>query len=81
MLKINKERIGIIVRTGSDKTGTLKVENRYRHPIYRKIITHSKNYLVHDPLNKINIGDLVLVEEITRPISKKKRWRVKKIYK
>jgi small subunit ribosomal protein S17 len=73
-----KEKIGIVISNKMEKTVVVKVENRYIHPIYQKTIVKTKKYLAHDELGECNIGDQVLVEE-TRPLSKRKRWKLSKI--
>ena len=73
-----KEKIGIVISTKMQKTVVIKVENRYSHPIYSKIVIKTKKYLVHDEMGECNIGDQVLVHEC-RPLSKKKRWKLAKI--
>ena len=73
-----KEKIGIVVSDKMQKTAVVKIESRFSHPIYSKIIIKTKKYLVHDELNECNIGDQVLIRE-SRPLSKKKRWRLTKI--
>ena len=73
-----KEKIGIVVNNKMQKTVVIKVESRYTHPIYLKTLVKTKKYLVHDELNVCDIGDQILVEE-TRPLSKKKRWKLIKI--
>jgi small subunit ribosomal protein S17 len=73
-----KERIGIVVSNKMEKTIVVKIENRYPHPIYSKILVKTKKYLAHDELSECNIGDQVLVEEC-RPLSKRKRWKLVKI--
>jgi small subunit ribosomal protein S17 len=70
-----KQQIGIVVSNKMQKTIVVKVENRYSHPIYSKIVIQTKKYLAHDALDECNIGDQVLVEEC-RPLSKKKRWKL-----
>jgi small subunit ribosomal protein S17 len=70
-----KQQIGIVISDKMQKTVVIKVENRYPHPIYSKTLIKTKKYLVHDELEKCNIGDQVLVEEC-RPLSKRKRWKL-----
>ena len=73
-----KEIFGIVISNTMDKTVVIKVMNTYAHSIYSKIITKTKNYLVHDEKQECNIGDRILVKEC-RPLSKKKRWVLVKI--
>nr|YP_009028959.1 ribosomal protein S17 [Coscinodiscus radiatus]AGH28503.1 ribosomal protein S17 [Coscinodiscus radiatus] len=73
-----KQKIGIVVSTKMNKTIVVKVENRYSHPIYSKIMIKTRKYLVHDDVETCNVGDQVLVQEC-RPLSKKKRWKLVKI--
>lgn len=73
-----KQKIGIVVSTKMNKTIVVKVENRYSHPIYSKIMIKTRKYLVHDDIETCNVGDQVLVQEC-RPLSKKKRWKLVKI--
>ena len=73
-----KEKVGIVVSNKMQKTIVVKVVSRYPHPIYSKTIVKTKKYLAHDELGQCNIGDQVLVEE-TRPLSKRKRWKLAKI--
>ena len=73
-----KERIGIVVSNKMQKTIVVKIENKYPHSIYSKILVKTKKYLAHDELSECNIGDQVLVEEC-RPLSKRKRWKLVKI--
>jgi small subunit ribosomal protein S17 len=73
-----KEKIGIVVSDKMQKTVVIKVESRFSHPIYSKIVVKTKKYLVHDELEECNIGDQVLIRE-SRPLSKKKRWKLTKI--
>lgn len=73
-----KERVGIVVSNKMQKTVVVKIESRFSHPAYSKIIIKTKNYMVHDESNECNIGDQVLIEE-SRPLSKKKRWKLAKI--
>ena len=67
--------IGTVVSDKTDKTVTVKVERKVKHPLYGKIIRRSKKYHAHDEGNEYKPGDTVRIEE-TRPISKTKTWRV-----
>ena len=73
-----KQQVGIVVSNKMQKTIVVKIENRYSHPIYSKTLVKTKKYLVHDELEKCNIGDQVLVQEC-RPLSKRKRWKLVEI--
>jgi small subunit ribosomal protein S17 len=75
---IAKEKIGIVVSNRMNKTIILLVENRYAHPIYNKTVKKTNRFMAHDEFNECSIGDKVIISE-TRPLSKKKRWRVKQI--
>jgi small subunit ribosomal protein S17 len=66
---------GIVVSDACDKTVIVRVERRMMHPVYKKFITHSKKYAVHDEHNRFHTGDAVQIEE-SRPISKRKHWVV-----
>jgi len=66
---------GVVTSDVQDKTVTVRVDRRFMHPVYKKFITRSKKYAAHDEENTYKLGDLVRIEE-TRPISKRKRWRV-----
>jgi small subunit ribosomal protein S17 len=67
--------IGTVVSDKTDKTVTVNVERKVKHPLYGKIIRRSKKYHAHDEANQFHPGDRVRIEE-TRPISKTKTWRV-----
>jgi len=73
-----KEKVGIIISNKMQKTVVVKVESRYRHPIYSKIMIKTKKYLAHDEHNDCKIGDKVLLREF-RPLSKRKRWYIVRI--
>ena len=70
-----KLRQGVVVSTAGDKTAVVKVEERKKHPLYGKMMTHSKKFHAHDEDNTAGVGDTVTIME-TRPISKLKRWRL-----
>ncbi len=67
--------VGTVVSDKTDKTVTVKVERKEKHPLYGKIIRRSKKYHAHDEGNEFRPGDTVRIEE-TRPISKTKTWKV-----
>ena len=67
--------IGTVVSDKTDKTVTVLVERKVKHPLYGKIIRRSKKYHAHDEANEYKPGDTVRIEE-TRPISKTKTWKV-----
>jgi small subunit ribosomal protein S17 len=67
--------IGTVVSDKTDKTVTVLVERKVKHPLYGKIIRRSKKYHAHDQANEYTVGDTVRIEE-TRPISKTKTWAV-----
>lgn len=73
-----KELIGVVVSDKMDKTVVVMVESLVKHPLYGKYIKKRKKYMAHDEKNECKIGDRVMIEE-TRPLSKRKRWRVKEI--
>lgn len=66
---------GTVVSNKMDKTITVLVERRIKHPIYGKYIKRSKKIHAHDPENQCQEGDMVTIEE-TRPISKSKAWKL-----
>ncbi len=74
------EKIGIILSNKMDKTVVVSIEYRYLHKIYGKTVIRTKRYMAHDELNSCNIGDQVVLQQ-SRPMSKKKRWKVKCILK
>lgn len=69
---------GRVVSDKMDKTVTVLVERRVKHPLYGKVIRLSKKYHAHDENNEFGIGDVVVIEE-SRPLSKTKTWRVKEL--
>jgi len=73
-----KARIGTVVSNKMDKTVTVKVERVMQHPLYRKVVRRSKKYMAHDENNECRVGDVVKIME-TRPLSRRKRWRVVEI--
>ena len=66
---------GVVISSKADKTVTVKVERKFKHPIYKKFVKVSKKYAAHDSENKYQEGDKVSIIE-SRPISKTKTWLV-----
>jgi small subunit ribosomal protein S17 len=64
-----------VVSDSGDKTVVVRVERRFRHPMYEKFIRKSKKYAAHDPDNRAKVGDMVRIREC-RPMSKTKHWEV-----
>lgn len=75
---LRKTRVGIVVSNKMDKTIVVAIENRFKHPLYKKYITKTKKVMAHDANNECNIGDKVMIAE-TRPLSKNKCWRLVKV--
>lgn len=75
-VKTARTLVGRVVSDKMDKTVTVLVERKVKHPLYGKVIRRSKKYHAHDENNEFSAGDLVEIEE-TRPLSKTKTWRVK----
>lgn len=75
-----KIRIGKVVSDKMEKTRIVAVERLFRHSQYQKVIKRRKKFMVDDPKNESHIGDKVRITE-TRPLSKRKRWRVLEILK
>ncbi len=73
-----KTRVGKVVSDKMDKTIVVAIEDRIRHPLYKKILKRTAKLKAHDEKNECAIGDKVKVME-TRPISKDKRWRLVEI--
>ena len=77
-IKRKTTKIGVVVGKKMKKTVTVRVERQLRHPLYKKIVKRQKKFLAHDEYEKCKLGDIVRIIE-TRPISKRKRWRVTEI--
>ena len=72
----NKRTVsGMVVSDASDKTISVRIDRRVRHPLYGKIIGRSSKLQVHDEHNEANVGDRVSIQEC-RPISKTKSWKL-----
>jgi small subunit ribosomal protein S17 len=76
--KLRKSRIGVVSSNKMDKTITVLVQRRLKHPIYGKYVKKTKKFHAHDEQNTCNEGDTVRIME-TRPLSKSKRWRLVEI--
>lgn len=72
---LRKERVGRVVSDKMDKSITVAVERRLKHPIYGKFVKKTTKFLAHDEKDEAGIGDTVRIME-TRPLSKRKRWRL-----
>jgi len=66
---------GVVVSDKMDKTVVVKVERRFKHPLYKKYVSRSKKYAAHDEANAHKIGDIVNIREC-RPLSKRKHWEI-----
>jgi len=75
-----KVRIGEVVSDKMEQTAVVKVERKFTHLVFKRIIKRSKKYQVHDAKNECDVGDRVKIME-TRPLSKNKRWRLLEIVK
>ena len=70
-----KERIGEVLSSKMAKTIVVRVERRFPHPQFKKVVTSYKKFYAHDEKSEAKPGDRVRIEE-TRPLSKTKRWRL-----
>lgn len=77
---LRKNRVGIVVSDKMDKTIVVAIEQRVKHPLYKKIVKRTKKFKVHDENNSAGVGDKVLIAE-TRHLSKDKCWRLVEIIK
>jgi small subunit ribosomal protein S17 len=75
MQKRRKEKVGIVTSNKMQKTVLVTVERQNIHPLYKRVVRHSKRFLAHDEKNECRPGDTVRIQE-TRPLSRRKRWRV-----
>lgn len=72
---LRKERTGEVVSDKMDKTIVVRVERRFRHPQFKKVVTQYKKFYAHDEKREAKVGDRVRIQE-TRPLSKTKSWRL-----
>ena len=75
---LRKQRTGKVVSDKMDKTIVVAIENRVKHPLYKKVVKSTYKLKAHDENNECKIGDTVKVME-TRPLSNDKRWRLVEI--
>jgi len=75
---LRKVKTGKVISNKMQKTITVQVERKVKHPVYGKYVKRSKKFLAHDEKNDCGVGDKVKITE-TRPLSKKKRWRLVEI--
>lgn len=75
---LRKVRIGRVVSDKMDKSITIAVDRKVKHPLYGKFVQKTTKLMAHDENNDCGIGDTVKVME-TRPLSKNKRWRLVEI--
>jgi small subunit ribosomal protein S17 len=73
-----KQRIGEVVSDQMQKTIVVRVERRFRHPQFKKVVTRYKKFYAHDEKNEARVGDRVRIEE-TRPLSRTKSWRLAEV--
>ena len=73
-----KERTGEVISDKMDKTIVVRVQRRFQHPKFKKVVTQFKKFYAHDEKREAKVGDLVLIAE-TRPLSKTKSWRLVQI--
>jgi small subunit ribosomal protein S17 len=75
---LRRERVGVVVSDKMDKSITIVVKTKQKHPIYGKFVNKTSKFMAHDEKNECNIGDTVKIME-TRPLSKSKNWRLVEI--
>lgn len=78
MRNLRKERVGVVFSSKMEKSITVVVERRVKHPKYGKFVKKTSKFVAHDEKNECNDGDTVKIME-TRPISKRKCWRLVEI--
>ncbi|HLK28937.1 MAG TPA: 30S ribosomal protein S17 [Puia sp.] len=72
---LRKTKTGVVKSNKMDKTITVTVERRVKHPIYGKFVKKTTSFHAHDEKNECTVGDIVKIME-SRPLSKTKRWRL-----
>jgi len=75
---MKQQLVGTVLSNKTDKTVTVQVERLVRHSVYKKFVRRRARYAAHDENNTCGIGDRVMITE-SRPLSKRKRWRISQI--
>ena len=75
---VRQELTGIVTSTKMQKTIVVKVTRAVQHPLYHRVVRHAKKYYAHDETGEAKAGDTVVIVS-TRPLSKRKRWRLKEV--
>jgi small subunit ribosomal protein S17 len=75
---LRKTRVGVVTSDAMQKTIVVEVRRRVPHPRFKKIVKRTSTFFAHDENGEAKVGDRVLIEE-TRPLSKKKCWKLKEI--
>ncbi len=75
---LRKERTGVVTSNKMNKSITVEIERRVKHPIYGKFVKKTSRFMAHDEKNECNVGDTVRIMEV-RPMSKNKCWRMVEI--
>ena len=75
---VRQELTGIVTSTKMQKTIVVKVTRAVQHPLYHRVVRHTKKYYAHDETGEAHVGDTVQIAS-TRPLSKLKRWRLKEV--
>jgi small subunit ribosomal protein S17 len=78
MRNLRKERVGVVTSNKMEKSIVVKVERKVKHPMYGKFMKKTTKFVAHDEKNDCNEGDTVRIME-TRPLSKRKNWRLVEI--
>ena len=73
-----KVKEGVVVKNAADKTIVVNIQRHEMHSLYHRIVRRTRHFMAHDENNECKIGDIVRIME-TRPLSKRKRWRLVKV--
>ena len=75
---LRRERTGVVVSNNMEKSITIVVKTKAKHPVYGKFVNRSSKFMAHDEKNDCQVGDLVAISE-SRPVSKTKTWMLQEI--